>query len=79
VYEITSVNYTDNNTASITGNLTVKSTTVPVTITALVRSSDEKGFFAQSFVNLDRTVLGINYGLGNVSKDVELAIHIFAK
>jgi polyisoprenoid-binding protein YceI len=78
-YEITGVNYTGDNTADISGNLTVKGTTVPVSIKAMIRSSDDKGFFAQSFVNLDRTLLGINYGIGNVSKDVELAVHIFAK
>jgi polyisoprenoid-binding protein YceI len=79
VYEITGVSYSSDNVANISGNVTVKGTTVPVNITANIRSSDEKGFFAQSFVNLDRTVLGINYGLGNVSKDVQLAVHIFAK
>lgn len=79
MFDITDVTYANENTANITGNVTVKGTTVPVSITANIRNSDEKGFFAQSFVNLDRTLLGINYGLGNVSKDVQLAIHIFAK
>ncbi|MEO7532036.1 MAG: YceI family protein [Sediminibacterium sp.] len=78
-YEITSVNYTSETTADVTGNLTVKGTSVPMKIQIMIRNSDDKGFFAQSFVNLDRTLLGINYGIGNVSKDVELAIHIFAK
>ena len=78
-FEITNVSYSADNVANITGNVTIKGTTVPVSIVANIRNSDEKGFFAQSFVNLDRTVLGINYGLGNVSKDVQLAIHIFAK
>lgn len=79
VYEITGVTYTSDNTADVSGNLTIKGTTVPVGIKAMIRSSDAKGFFAQSFVNLDRTLLGMNYGIGNVSKDVQLAIHIFAK
>jgi polyisoprenoid-binding protein YceI len=78
-YEITSVNYTGTNTADVNGNLVVKGATVPMKISVNVRNSDDKGFFAQSFVNLDRTALGINYGIGNVSKDVQLAIHIFAK
>jgi polyisoprenoid-binding protein YceI len=78
-YEITSVSYTSDSNADVTGNLTVKGTTIPVKIQVMIRNSDEKGFFAQSFVSLDRTLLGITYGAGNVSKDVELAIHIFAK
>ncbi len=80
VYEITSVNYTSDATAEISGNLTLKGATFPVKINANIRSIDPaKGVFAQSFVSLDRTLLGINYGIGNVSKDVQLAIHLFAK
>ncbi|MES2332202.1 MAG: YceI family protein [Bacteroidota bacterium] len=78
-YDITSVSYTGENTAEVSGNLTVKGTIVPMKIQVLIRNSDDKGFFAQSFVSIDRTLLGVNYGIGNVSKDVELAIHIFAK
>jgi polyisoprenoid-binding protein YceI len=78
-YEITDVTYTSANAADITGNLTVKGTTVPIKIQALIRNSDEKGFFAQAFLSLDRTLIGINYGAGMVSNDVELAVHVFAK
>ena len=79
-YEITGVIYSgDNNTAELTGNLTVKGVSVPVKLDAKIRNSDEKGFFAQAFVTLDKTLVGINYGTGNVSNDVQLAIHIFAK
>ena len=78
-YEITAVNYTGEGTADVTGNLTVKGTSVPVKLQVLVRNSDDKGFFAQAFLSLDRTLVGINYGPGMVSKDVQLAIHIFAK
>jgi len=78
-YEITGVNYTSPNTADVSGNLTVKGVSVPVKLTALIRNSDDKGFFAQAFINLDRTLVGINYGPGMVSNDVELAVHLFAK
>ena len=78
-YEITGVNYTDASNADVTGNLTVKGLTVPVKLKAQIRNSDEKGFFAQAFLSLDKTLVGINYGTGNVSNDVQLAIHLFAK
>ena len=79
VYEITGVNYISANTAAISGNLTVKETTVPVNLQAMIRNSDEKGFFAQAFITLDKNLVGITYGAGNVSNDVQLAIHLFAK
>jgi polyisoprenoid-binding protein YceI len=78
-YEITGVNYTDASNADVTGNLTVKGLTVPVKLKAQIRNSDEKGFFAQAFLTLDKTLVGINYGTGNVANDVQLAIHLFAK
>ena len=76
-YEITGVSYTGDNTADVTGNLTVKGITVPVKLQAMIRNSNEKGFFAQSFLSIDRTLLGITYN--GPSKDVQLAIHLFAK
>ena len=78
-YEITGVNYTSESTAEISGNLSLKGTTLPVKFTAMIRNNDDKGFFAQAFFSLDRTAFGVNYGIGMVSKDVELAVHIFAK
>lgn len=78
-YEITSVNYTDANTADVNGNLTIKGLTVPVKLKAQIRNLDDKGFFAQAFLSLDKTLLGINYGAGTVANDVQLAIHLFAK
>ncbi|MBV9987152.1 MAG: YceI family protein [Chitinophagaceae bacterium] len=79
VYEISSVNYTSDATADISGNLTLKGVSFPVKIAAQVRGAGAQGLFAQSFVNLDRTLIGITYGVGNVAKDVQLAIHLFAK
>ena len=78
-FEITSVNYTGQTSADINGNLTVKGITVPVKMVAQIRNADEKGFFAESFLTLDKTLVGINYGTGNVYNDVQLAVHIFAK
>jgi polyisoprenoid-binding protein YceI len=79
-YNITSVNYTSENTATIKGDLTVKGVTVGVNFDAFIRSVDEaKGtVFAEAFLNLDRTLFGMNYGVGNVSKDVQIAVHLFA-
>lgn len=78
-FEITGVNYTGQTTAELSGNLTIKGTTVPVKMIAQIRNADEKGFFAESFLTLDKTLVGINYGAGNVYNDVQLAVHIFAK
>lgn len=78
-YEITGVNYTSANTADLSGTLTLKGASFPVKLTAQIRNNDEKGFFAQAFLALDRNLVGITWGAGNVSNDVELAIHIFAK
>ena len=78
-YEITGVNYTGANTAELSGNLTLKGTSFPVKLNAQIRNNDEKGFFAQAFLSLDKNLVGITYGAGNVSNDVQLAIHIFAK
>lgn len=76
-FEITSVNYTSAQSADVAGTLTIKGATVPVKFVANIRSADDKGFFAQAFLSIDRTLLGVNYGAGMVSNDVQLAIHIF--
>ena len=78
-YVINTVNYVNANTAEIVGNLTVKGVTVPVKLNAMIRSSDDKGFFAEAFISMDKNLVGITYGAGNVSNDVQLAIHLFAK
>lgn len=76
-YTITSVNYTGDNTCEINGNLVIKGATVPVKFNANIRSASEKGLFGQAFFSVDRTALGINYN--GPAKDVQLAIHLFAK
>lgn len=76
-YTISSVNYTSDNNCEINGNLVIKGATVPVKFNASIRSASEKGLFGQAFFSVDRTALGINYN--GPSKDVQLAIHLFAK
>lgn len=78
-FEITGVNYTAENTATVSGNLTFNGVTLPLSFTANIRNSDDKGFFAQAFFGFDRTLFGVKYGVGAVSNDVQLAIHLFAK
>jgi polyisoprenoid-binding protein YceI len=77
-FKITGVNYTADNVATVSGNLTVRGASVPVSFTANMRGSDDKLFFGEAFFSLDRTSLGINYGMGNVAKDVQIAVHLFA-
>lgn len=77
-YEITGVNYTSDNTADISGTLSVKGVSIPFKFQVNIRNADEKGFFGEAFFSLDRTLLGINYGLGMVAKDVQVAVHLFA-
>ncbi len=76
-FEIATVNYTSDASADVTGTLSIKGATVPVKFVVNVRSADDKGFFGQAFLNIDRTLLGVNYNPNQVSKDVQLAIHIF--
>ncbi len=78
-YTITAVKYTDESNAEVSGNFTLKGITLPVSFPVKIRNADEKGFFAQAFFPLDRTLFGLNYGIGAVAKDVEIAVHLFAK
>ena len=63
--------------ATITGDLSFHGIKAPVTFTATIRNADEKGFFAEAFLPFDRTVFGINYGVGMIDTEVQLAIHIY--
>ena len=77
-FEITTVNYTNDNTASITGTLNLRGTKAEVKFDAKIRSISETKFFAEAFFSLDRTIFGVNYGKGNVSQDVQIAVRLFA-
>ena len=78
-FTINQVDYINADRATIKGDLNLKGIKAPVTFTAIIRNADDKGFFAEAFFPFDRTVFGINYGVGMVDKDVQLAIHLFAK
>ncbi len=76
-FTINTVAYTKADRATIKGDLSLKGIKAPVTFTAIIRNADDKGFFAEAFFPFDRTVFGINYGIGMVDSDVQLAIHIY--
>ncbi len=77
-YKITNVVYSDDTNATITGELNLKGASLPVSFKAAIRSADEKGLFAEAFFAMDRTLFGINYGVGNIAKDVQVAVHLYA-
>jgi polyisoprenoid-binding protein YceI len=81
-FTITAIKYITNDKVTITGDLTLKGTKASVTFPATIRSADrtekEKGFFAEAFFPLDRTVFGVSYGVGMIDSDVQLAVHIYA-
>ena len=76
-FKITSVKYTSGDKATIAGDLTLKGVTAPLSFTASIRNADDKGFFAEAFLPLDRTIFGIKYGVGMVDAEVQLAVHIY--
>lgn len=77
-FEITKVDYTTENNLTITGTANIKGVAVPVSFPAVIRSADDKLFFAQAFFSIDRTLWGINYGLDNIAKEVQLTVNLFA-
>ncbi len=79
-FVINTVNYTRADRATITGDLTLHGIKAPITFTSYIRSVDPaKGFFAEAFFSLDRTVFGVKYGIGAIDSDVQLAIHLYGK
>ena len=76
-FTITSIEYTKADRATIKGDLNLKGIKAPVTFSAVIRNADDKGFFAEAFMPFDRTLFGINYGIGMVDSEVQLAIHIY--
>jgi polyisoprenoid-binding protein YceI len=77
-FEINKVEYVSETDVKIDGSLTLKGISVPLSFPAVIRNADDKRFFAQAFFSLDRTLWGINYGLGNVAKDVQVSVYLFA-
>jgi polyisoprenoid-binding protein YceI len=77
-YEISSVEYTSETEVKINGSLNLKGISLPLSFPAIIRNSDDKRFFGQAFFSLDRTLWGINYGVGTVAKDVQVSVYLFA-
>lgn len=77
-FEITNIAYTGDNAAQITGNLTLRGIKSEVKFEAKVRNMTDTKIFAEAFFSLDRTIFGVNYGKGNVSNDVMIAVRLFA-
>ena len=81
-FTINKVEYINADRATINGDLNLKGTKASVTFPAIIRSADrtekEKGFFAEAFFPLDRTVFGVSYGVGMIDSEVQLAVHIYA-
>jgi len=76
-FTISSVEYTKADRATIKGDLNLKGIKAPITFSAVIRNADDKGFFAEAFMPFDRTLFGINYGVGMIDSEVQLAIHIY--
>ena len=76
-FTINTVDYIKADRATIKGDLNLKGIKAPVTFTAIIRNANDKCFFAEAFLPFDRTIFGINYGVGMVDTEVQLAIHIY--
>ncbi len=77
-FEISSVKYTDANTAQIVGNLTLRGTKSEVKFDAKIRNVSETRVFAEAFFSLDRTIFGINYDKNKVATDVMIIVRLYA-
>ena len=77
-FNISGVKYTTAEKATLTGTVTLKGITKDISFEAIIRSADEKGFFAEAFFPIDRTLFGMNYGVGAIDTQVQLAVHIYA-
>jgi polyisoprenoid-binding protein YceI len=77
-YEINNVEYISETDVKLNGSLNLKGISLPLSIPAVIRNSDDKRFFGQAFFSLDRTLWGINYGIGTVAKDVQVSVYLFA-
>ncbi len=77
-FEIKSVKYKNAETAVITGDLSLKGATSKISFETKVREISDTKLFAEANFSIDRTKFGINYGVGNVSSDVQIGVHLFA-
>ncbi len=71
-YEITSVNYTSENVAELSGNLGVKGVSVPVKFNGKIRGLKDGKLFAEAHFSLDSAPFSKR------PMGVEIAVHLFA-
>lgn len=76
-FTITAVKYTKADKATLTGELSLKGISKTISFDAYIRNADDKGFFAEAFFPLDRSLFGVSYGIGMIDTDVQLAVHIY--
>lgn len=77
-YDINAVNYKDDNSAEIVGELTVKGIKAEVKFNAIIRDVNDKTLFAQGFFTVDRTKIGLPGFEKDIARDVQIAVHLFA-
>ncbi len=77
-FEITKVDYNDATNATLTGNLTMKGLTLPLSIPVTISNADDKRFFGFARFAFDRTMWGVTYDPTKVSKDVNIGVYIIA-
>lgn len=81
-FKSTSVEVTGDNTANVTGDLTILDVTKPVVLAVThnksgahpMNNKEMAGFSATA--NIKRSEFGMNYGLPNVADDVEIRIEV---
>ena len=78
-FEITGVSYLSTNTAEVAGTFNFKGNNIPLKFPVYIRTADANGIFAQAFFAVDKNLLGITYGKGNLSDDIQISIHLYAK
>lgn len=83
-FKSTSVEVTGENTANITGDLTILETTKPVVLATTFNKAGKHPYgdkYAAGFsatAEIKRSEFGMNYGLPNVGDDVEIRIEVEA-
>ena len=79
-FTINKVSYINDQDCNIEGSLNCKGLSIAVNFKATIESTNkEKGLFAHAYFNIDKTTLGISYGEGNINKQVQIAVYLFAK
>lgn len=77
-FEITKVDYKNEKDVTLTGSLTMKGVSLPLSFPATIGSADEKRFFGFAHFNIDRTLWNVMYDTNRASKDVNIGVYLFA-